>query len=80
MNNIKVDNDGIPLLVQSMRYSRGEMNFYVLFFNGITKIFMSEDVCSSIGLMQGKPTRMQFLEAQNNIEKYALNNWSLINA
>jgi len=68
------DEEGIPKLIQKIRYMYGGMWFEVLFFNGKTRLFSSDDVCPSLGLLS-HPDKMQMLEAQNNIEKFALKFW-----
>ncbi|MGD9381591.1 MAG: hypothetical protein PVI03_04030, partial [Candidatus Thorarchaeota archaeon] len=69
------EEDDIPTLIQSMRYNYGSMVFEVDFFDGLHLEFCAEDVSPSIGLMQKSPTRMQALEAENNINKLALRFW-----
>lgn len=64
---MRCDSDGVPELIQSMRYSPYDMAFEVLFFNGRMGLFASEKVCPSMALMQNKPDRMQLLEAMNSI-------------
>lgn len=76
---MKVDEDDVPLLIQHMYYWYANMSFEVEFFNGKSYSFCSDYVCPSIGLMQKNPTRMQWLEAENNITKLALKKWKEIN-
>ena len=63
------------MLIQKMRYNYGGMWFEVNFFNGKERRFSTDHVCPSIDLMQGEPTRMQWLEAENNIEKFVLEHY-----
>jgi hypothetical protein len=77
---MKVDKEGVPTLIQEIRYRYGNMAFYVTFFSGKKRIFPSDFACPSIGLMQKQPTRMQWLEAQNTIEKFSIDNWGVVNA
>ena len=70
-----VGRDGVPELIQGLRYRYGDMSFKAYFFNGKSLTFPSEFACPSIGLMQQVPTRMQELEAQNRIEKFVLENY-----
>jgi len=77
---MQVDKNDIPTLIQRIKYNYGEMAFKVLFFNGLALTFPADFVCYSIELMQKRPSRMQYLEAQNNIEKYAIENWAAINS
>ena len=72
---MKCDKDGVPLLIQDLRYFAGGMWFEVTFFNGFMMHFTSDKVCPSIGLMCMSPSRMQYLEAENNITKYAIEHW-----
>ena len=61
------DRDGVPELIQGMRYHYGGMYFDVQFFNGQERRFIAEQVCPSIGLEQSMPTPMQWLEVEQNI-------------
>ena len=70
-----VDKDDVPEMVQEMRYHYSDMTFDVLFFNGMRKMFASEYLCPSIGIMDRSPTRTQALEALNNIHKLAEKHW-----
>ena len=72
---MKVDSKGVPLLIQRLSYFSGGMWFEVTFFNERTIVFDAGHVCPSIDLMCMKPSRMQYLEAEINITKYALKNW-----
>jgi len=70
------DKDGIPELIQRLVYLQGTMMFEVLLFNGETLLLTAEHVCPYIDIMQLRPTKMQWLEAENNITKFALSNWA----
>ena len=74
MINLLCDEDGVPILIQRLRYIYTGMWFEATFFNGETMLFCSDQVCRSVGLM-GRPDRMQMLEAENNINKLAELNW-----
>jgi len=76
---MQVDENDIPTLIQGIKYNYGEMAFKVLFFTGAIRMFPTDFACPSISLVQKNPSRMQWLEAQNNIEKYAIKNWAAIN-
>jgi len=76
---MRVDKNDIPTLIQGMKYSYGEMAFRVLFFNGLVVMCPTDHCCPSINLLQSNPSKMQWLEAQNSIEKYAIEHWSEIN-
>jgi len=72
---MKCDSTGVPLLIQRLKYWRGDMTLEATFFNNKTLRFCSDDVCPSIGLMQAGATRMQMLEAENSINKMAAKYW-----
>ncbi len=75
---MKCDSEGVPELIQEMRYLPYMMAFEVLFFNGRSEFFDVDRVCPSIGLMQNIPDNMQMLEAENNITKLSnefFNTW-----
>jgi len=75
MNNLLCDSEGIPAVVQKLRYQYSVMNFEVTFFNGGVKLIPAEYVCPSIGMMQKEPNDMQYLEAENTINKMAVKHW-----
>lgn len=72
---IKCDSEGVPLLIQHLRYMAGSMTFIVDFFDGMEMEFTTDDVCPDVGLMQFKITKMQYLQAENAITKLALRFW-----
>lgn len=69
------DADGVPELIQQIRFCWSDMSFRVRFFNGASFWFATDRVCPSINLTQGGASRMQMLEAENNITKLAEANW-----
>jgi hypothetical protein len=69
------DNEGVPALIQSLRYRAGDMVFVAKLFDGKRLLFTSDWACPSVGLMQSEATRMQMLEAENRIEQFLLNNF-----
>jgi len=73
---MKVDENDVPLLIQNISYRAGNMSFIVTYFNGVMNEFLSENVCPSAGLMDFNLTRMQWLEAENNITKQTLQAWA----
>lgn len=75
MNELLCDSDDIPLLIQRLRYNYVAMWFEATFFNGKKMRFLTEMVCPSVSLMDMQPSRMQMLEAENNINKIAVDNW-----
>jgi hypothetical protein len=75
-----VDQHDVPRLIQKIEYNYSAMAFTALFFNDKQSSFPTDLVCPSIGLMQSKPTRMQWLEAENNIRKYVNKNWKSMNS
>ncbi len=78
INSMACDKDGVPELIQCMRYSPCDMAFEVGFFNRENRLFASEDVCPSVELVQNNVSRMQMLEAQNNITNMVLSNYKNI--
>ena len=72
------DKDGVPKLVQRLAYRYDGMYFDVDFFNGKTIRFAAEQLCPSIGLCQDAPKRMQWLEAENTVELFALKNYRML--
>ena len=79
MASLICDKEGVPELIQALRYCPGDMSFEVSFFNGRTFRCYSEWVCPSIELMTMVPSKIQYLEAENTITNYALENWAEIN-
>ena len=75
LNALLCDDDGVPELIQSIRYCPSDMSFRGYFFNGEDFWFDVDRVCPSVGLMQNGASRMQILEAENNITKLAEMNW-----
>lgn len=75
MSGLLCDADGVPSLIQRLRYWPGGMMFEATFFNGESRFFPTDSVCRSIGLMQFNPDKMQLAEAENNITKLALMYW-----
>ena len=75
LKDLLCDDDGVPLLIQSIRYCQSDMSFRVTFFNGKHGWFATDMVCPSIGLMQKSATGMQMLAAENTINKLAEENW-----
>ena len=71
----RVDEDGVPCLIQHMRYCYITMEVSVLFFNGEWKSFYTDHVCPSMNLMQCQPTRMQWLEIENAVTRAAEVEW-----
>lgn len=71
--NQRVDREGVPCLVQRMKFWYGDMTIEILFFNGKTHSFPVElfDGEPGVGLLQQFPTRMQWLEIENNVNKMA---------
>ena len=65
------DAEGVPNFVQSIKYCYSEMAFDVHLFDGRHLIVPSDFACPSIDLFDS-PTRMQFLEAENRIERFFL--------
>jgi len=58
-----------------MQYLYGGMYFDVEFFNGQKRRFIAEQVCPSIGLEQHEPTRMQWLEAEQNVGLFVIKHY-----
>jgi len=75
LKELLCDDDGVPELIQRIKFFPSDMSIRVLFFNGEKGWFDTDRVCPSIGLMQNKPSRMQMLEAENNINKLARLEW-----
>lgn len=75
MSEILCDREGVPLLIQRLSYIYSHMLFEVFFFNSKTKRLSAEHICPSIDLMQRKPSRMQWLEAENRINKLTILHW-----
>lgn len=69
------DKEGVPELIQRMRYLYESMAFEVKFFNGREVKFGAEFFCPTIGLSQPEPTRMQWLEAEDRITRYVAGNY-----
>ncbi len=61
--------DDCPDYIQKIKYNSGFMWFEVFLCNGFWATFTTDQVCRSIGLLQLKPTKMQWLQAENNIRK-----------
>ena len=76
MNNLFCDHDGVPNMVQRIRYIYGHMSFKVTFFDGTCRYFDGSAMCPSLELLQRNPTNMQMLEAENNITKLAEQHWA----
>ncbi len=72
--NQRVDKDGVLELIQKIEYNYSRMNFKVTYFTGWQRIFPAERFCD-VGLLDGNPSMMQWLEAYRNIEQYSLENW-----
>lgn len=68
----RVDEEGVPCLIQHLRYNYGSMMFVAVFFDGSADRYTSDKVCPSISLTQHRITHMQELEAINNIEQMEL--------
>jgi len=68
--------DGVPELVQRIRYSYGNFYFRAVFFNGLVRYFDAASMCPSIELLQRVPTRMQMLEAESSITRLAEKHWA----
>lgn len=75
-NELFCDDEGVPLLIQSMLYLSYGMWFEVVFFDGHIKRFTTDLVCPEVDLMQNTATKMQYYEAENNINKLAVKYWS----
>ena len=70
------DAEGVPELIQRLIYNWGSMEFEALFFNGEGSRFTTDLVCPSMGLMQRKPRKLQWRQAEDNIIKIALKEWT----
>lgn len=75
MNNLICDTDGVPRLVQRMRYWSVDMTVEVVFFNEKAIRFTSEALGDCVGLMQTEPTTMQWLQMENEVIMLSLKNW-----
>lgn len=67
---MKVDAEGVPLVVQSMRYLYASMMFEVILFNGARAAFSTDEVSETVGMMQHHPTDAQMSEAYQNIVRF----------
>ena len=71
----RCDAEGVPCLIQWMRYHRGSMQIEARFFNGESILFVTEIVCPDIELLAKWPTPAQWDEAENTINLMAEKNW-----
>lgn len=69
------DKEGVPLLIQGMKYLYSSMTFEVRFFNGRKVEFGTEFFCPTLELLAREPTRMQWLEAEDRITRYVEQNY-----
>lgn len=69
------DKEGVPLLIQGMKYVYSRYVFSVQFFNGQYIDFDAGSACPSMALLQSIPQKMQWLEAENYVTKTVLKNW-----
>ena len=67
--------DDTPPIISSMKYMPSGMWFEVVFFNGGNKLFSTDDVCDNIDILASNPSRMQWLQAENTINKLAEKHW-----
>jgi hypothetical protein len=72
------DKEGVPLLIQKLKYLYSLMVFEVTLFNSKEIEVTAELVSPTVELLQSSPTHMQWLEAENNITKYLLLNWKTL--
>ena len=76
MDILLCDSDGVPLLVQSIRYNYSGMWFVVVFFNGKDRVFTVDEVCPNVGITCRRPDKMQMMQVENTVNKLAKNEWS----
>lgn len=74
---MRCDKDGVPLLIQSMQYHYGPMLLKVELFSGDVMTVPVEKVVH-VGIMEKDLTKMQKLEAENNLTKHLLDNWVML--
>ena len=77
MGGLLCDEDGIPLLIQSLSYNYRWMCFVAIFFNDEERLFCSSQVCRGLHIV-ATPSNLQMLEAENNINKFAKDNWGYL--
>ena len=75
MQNLRCDKEGVPLLVQEIKYYMHIRIFKVLFFNGVRGSFTCELVGPKHLGFLCVCTRRQLLEAENNITRLARTEW-----
>ena len=69
------DAEGVPKLVQGMKYHYSDMTVEVEFFNGTPLRFYVDNICPSVALLEKKPSPEQMLEIEATIEKLAKAEW-----
>jgi len=67
------DPDGVPRLVQNIKYRYGSMTVLVTYFDGRLKEIPVEVLTDSVGLLDKSLSTMQYLEIEAALEKVA---WS----
>ena len=77
MLNLICDKDGVPELVQNIRFKGGAMLFEVELFNGKFAEFTPEMCGVDIDIMNPSPRHLQWLQAENFITKYVLRNFEM---
>lgn len=74
---LRCDKDGVPLTVQKIKYVYSLALFEITFFNGKTKDFTADMVCSNYSISQHEVTKYQYYEAELRVTKLADRFWSV---
>ena len=69
--------DGVPKLIQNLRYRYSTFSFIVTLFDGRELEASPDYFCPSLELTDD-PTRMQMLETENRLNKYLIANFKTL--
>ena len=69
--------DGVPKLIQNLRYRYSTFSFIVTLFDGRELEASADYFCPSLELTDD-PTRMQMLETENRLNKYLIANFKTL--
>ena len=71
----RVDSEGVPMVVQKLKYNYTHMIFSVLLFNGRTVKVTSEQLSDYIGIMDRYLSKEQLDDCYTAAEKLFSNKW-----
>ena len=73
---IKCDKDGVPLLVQNLWYRSTDMLCCFVLFNSTQRHLIAVENAVNVDLLAEDLTRMQYLQVENWLNKFVIENWS----